>query len=349
MSKDISWGILSTANIGIEHVIPAIQDTPRCKVVAIASRGIDRARAVADQLGIEKAYGTYEELLADPSIDVIYNPLPNHLHVPWTIRAMEAGKHVLCEKPIALTAQEAKQLVKVRERTGKLVAEAFMVRFHPQWQRAREIVQSGLVGDVKAIQTFFSYFNTDPENVRNMASIGGGGLYDIGCYAIATARFIYGSEPERVIGSFEKDPTFGTDRLCGALAVFPEGRHLNFICSTQLVPYQRVQICGTLGRIEIEIPFNAPNRSICRLFVDDGSDLRGTGIRTEEFPICDQYSLQASAFARAALGEVPWPYPIEDAVCNMRVIDALLLSAESGTWEQPDERLAQSLKSANRN
>lgn len=335
MSKDISWGILSTANIGINHVIPAIQGAPHCKVTAIASRDVDRAKVVADQLGIKKAYGSYEELLADPSIDAIYNPLPNHLHVPWTIKAMEAGKHVLCEKPIALTAPEAEQLIKVRERTGKLVAEAFMVRFHPQWLRAREIVESGRVGEVKAIQTFFSYFNADPENVRNMATIGGGGLYDIGCYAVATARFIYASEPERVIGSFEKDPAFGTDRLCGALAVFPEGRQLSFICSTQLVPYQRVQICGTQGRIEIEIPFNAPSQASCRLFVDDGSDLAGAGISAERFPICNQYSLQASAFARAVLEEAPWPYPIEDAVCNMRVIDALFLSAASGRWEQP--------------
>lgn len=335
MNKSISWGILSTANIGIKHVIPAIQRASRCKVVAIASRDAGRARAVADQLAIEKAYGSYEELLADPTIDAIYNPLPNHLHTPWTIKAMEAGKHVLCEKPIALTAPEAEQLVQARERTGKLVAEAFMVRFHPQWLRAREIVQSGQLGEVRAIQTLFSYFNADPKNVRNMAGIGGGGLYDIGCYAIATARFIFGAEPKRVIGAFENDPQFGTDRLCSALALFPQDRQLNFICSTQLVPYQRVQICGTRGRIEIEIPFNAPNQSICRLFIDDGSDLRGSGIRTEQFPACDQYSLQADAFARAVLDEAPWPYPIEDAVCNMRVIDALFRSAASGQWERP--------------
>lgn len=335
MKNEVTWGILSTAHIGTAHVIPAIQRAPLCKVAAIASRDGERARAVADQLGIEKSYGSYEELLADPTIDAIYNPLPNHLHTPWTIKALEAGKHVLCEKPIALTAPEAEQLVAARERTGKLVAEAFMVRFHPQWLRAREIVQSGKIGDVRAIQTFFSYFNADPQNVRNIAGIGGGGLYDIGCYAIATARFIFAAEPERVIGAFEKDPKFGTDRLASALAVFPQGRHLDFVCSTQMVPYQRVQICGTNGRIEIEIPFNAPNQSTCRLFVDDGSDLAGAGIAAEHFPLCDQYSLQANAFARAVLGQAPWPYPIEDAVGNMRVIDALFRSADSGKWEQP--------------
>jgi predicted dehydrogenase len=335
MSKQVSWGILSTANIGIQKVIPAIQRAPLCKVAAIASRDAARSRAVADQLGIETSYGSYEELLADPTIDAIYNPLPNHLHTEWTIRAMEAGKHVLCEKPVALTAPQAQQLVAARERTGKLVAEAFMVRFHPQWLRARELVQAGQIGEVRAIQTVFSYFNDNPDNVRNQADIGGGGLYDIGCYAIATARFIFAGEPERVIAAFAKDPQFGTDRLASALAVFPQNRQLSFVCSTQLVPYQRVQICGTRGRIEIEIPFNAPPQSPTRLFVDNGSDLAGAGISIETFPACDQYSLQAHAFARAVLGEAPWPYPIEDAVSNMRVIDALFRSGESGRWEQP--------------
>jgi predicted dehydrogenase len=327
--------VLSTANIGVEKVVPAIQRGELCHVSAIASRDIGRARTVADQLGIDNAYGSYEELLADPTIDAVYIPLPNHLHTPRAIRAMEAGKHVLCEKPIALTAQEAEQLVQVRERTGKLVAEAFMVRFHPQWLRAREIIALDGIGEVRAIQTAFSYFNVDPRNVRNMAGIGGGGLYDIGCYAIATARFILDAEPERVIGAFDLDPQFGTDRLTSGLAVFSEGRQLTFVCSTQLVPYQRVQICGTKGRIEIEIPFNAPPERACRLFVDDGIDPAGSGLRAEQFVPCDQYTLQADAFAGAVLGKAPWPYPIEDAIRNMRVIDAFFRSAESGKWEVP--------------
>ena len=335
MSQTLNWGILSTANIGVKQVIPAIQRAANSQVVAIASRDAQRAREVADQLSIEKAYGSYEELLADPTIDAIYNPLPNHLHTPWTIKAMEAGKHVLCEKPIALDAREAAQLIAVRERTGKLVAEAFMVRFHPQWQRAREIVASGALGEVRAMQTFFSYFNTDPKNVRNIAGIGGGGLYDIGCYAIATARFIFGAEPERVIASLDTDPQFGTDRLCGGLAIFPGNRQLAFTCSTQLVPYQRVQIVGSRGRVEVEIPFNAPKDKSCRLLVDDGSDLAGSGMRSEAMPVCDQYTLQAEAFARAAMQQAQWPYPIEDAVNNMRVIDAFFRSAQSGRWETP--------------
>ena len=333
MSKQISWGILSTANIGIKHVIPAILEAPQCRILAVASRNPAQARAVADRFGIEKSYGSYEELLADPAIDAIYNPLPNHLHTPWTIKAMEAGKHVLCEKPIALTADEAQQLVATRERTGKLVAEAFMVRFHPQWLRAREIVQSGALGEVRSIQTAFCYFNTNPDNVRNKADIGGGGLYDIGCYAIATARFIFGAEPLRATAAFDRDPQFGTDRLCSGLAEFPGHRHLNFVCSTQQVPYQRVQIFGTKGRLEVQIPFNAPANAMCRIFTDDGSDLAGAGIRAEEFPACNQYALQAHAFARAVLNEAEWPYPIENAVANMRVIDALFRSGQSGQWE----------------
>lgn len=333
MSKQVSWGILSTANIGIKHVIPAILEAPQCRILAVASRNPEQARAVADRFGIEKSYGSYEELLADPAIDAIYNPLPNHLHTPWTIKAMEAGKHVLCEKPIALTADEAQQLVAVRERTGKLVAEAFMVRFHPQWLRAREIVQSGALGEVRSIQTAFCYFNTNPDNVRNKADIGGGGLYDIGCYAIATARFIFGAEPIRAIGAFDRDPQFGTDRLCSGLAEFPGNRHLSFICSTQQAPYQRVQIFGTKGRLEVQIPFNAPANGMCRIFTDDGSDLAGAGIRMEEFPACNQYALQAHAFARAVWNEAEWPYPIENSVANMRVIDALFRSGQSGKWE----------------
>ena len=335
MNRQVSWGILSTADIGVAKVIPGIQKDVLSKVRAIASRDGAKARRVADTLGIEKSYASYEELLADPSIDAIYNPLPNHLHTPWTLKALAAGKHVLCEKPIALNATEAAQLISAREASGKLVAEAFMVRFHPQWLRARELAHSGALGELCSIQTAFSYFNDDPDNVRNQADIGGGGLYDIGCYAIATARFIFGAEPERVIGCFENDPRFGTDRLMSGLAIFPQNRQLSFHCATQLVPYQRVQIFGRTGRIEVEIPFNAPKDTPCRLLIDDGSDLGGAGVRTESFAACDQYTLQANAFARAILYDESWPYPIENAVNNMRVIDAFFRSAHSGRWEAP--------------
>lgn len=335
MSSKISWGVLSTAKIGVEKVLPAMQKGDRSWIQAIASRDLERAKFWASKLGIAKAYGSYEELLADPSIEAVYNPLPNHMHVPWTIAAMEAGKHVLCEKPIALDAKEAGLLIDTRRRTGKLVAEAFMVRHNPQWIKAREVAVSGRIGDVRAIQTFFSYYLTDPANVRNKADIGGGGLYDIGCYAINTARYIFTAEPDRVVSTIERDPAMKTDRLTSALIEFPNRRHLTFTVSTQLSPHQRVTIVGTKGRIEILVPFNAPNHLPNRIIVDDGRDLLGGGAEAIDMPIDDQYRLQGDAFSRAVAGEERLQDPIEDAVQNMRVIDACFRSAMTGNWEKP--------------
>jgi len=335
MSETVSWGVLSTAKIAREKVIPAMKKGALSRIDAIASRDAAKAAEVAASLGIPKSYGSYEELLADPGIRAIYNALPNHLHVPWTIKALEAGKHVLCEKPVALSAPEAAEIAETQARTGLAVAEAFMVRHHPQWRRARELVTSGRIGEVRAIQTFFSYYLTDPENVRNKADIGGGALYDIGCYAIATARYIFGAEPERVAGLIDRDPVMQTDRLTSGLAEFPGNRHLGFTCATQLVPHQRVTISGTKGRIEIQIPFNPTPAQTTRLFIDDGTDLAGGGITVEEFPPCDQYTLQGDTFSRVVLGQEELPHPIGDAVLNMRVIDAFFRSAKAGTWEQP--------------
>ncbi|EWY40993.1 deoxyfructose oxidoreductase [Skermanella stibiiresistens SB22] len=335
MSQTISWGVLSTAKIAREKVIPALQRGEFSRVDAIGSRDAAKAAEVAASLGIPKSYGSYEELLADPDIQVVYNALPNHLHVPWTLKALEAGKHVLCEKPVGLTADEAGRIAEAEARSGRIAAEAFMVRHHPQWRRAREIAASGAIGEVRAIQTFFSYFNADPENVRNKADIGGGALYDIGCYAIATARHIFDAEPERVVGLIDRDPAMHTDRLTSALAEFPGHRHLGFTCATQLNPHQRVTISGTKGRIEIQIPFNAPPSETTRLLVDDGRDLMGGGAVVEEFPPCDQYTLQGDAFSRVVLGQERLEHPIADAILNMRVIDALFRSAKAGGWEKP--------------
>jgi predicted dehydrogenase len=335
MADRVTWGVMSTAKIGVEKVIPAMQKSARCHIAAIASRDLARAESTAKALGIPRAYGSYEALLADPAIEAIYNPLPNHLHVPWSIRAMEAGKHVLCEKPIALNAVEGAQLLAARARTGRIVAEAFMVRQNPQWQRARDLARSGALGEVRAIQTFFSYFLLDPANVRNQADIGGGGLMDIGCYAILTARYVFGAEPLRVAALIDRDPTLRTDRLTSALMEFPGGRHLTFACSTQLAPHQRVTIAGTKARVDILIPFNAPNDRPCRIVIDDGSDLHGGGARVEEFPTADQYALQGDAFARVVRGEATLDYPIEDAIANMRVIDATFRAAASGAWATP--------------
>jgi predicted dehydrogenase len=330
MTKKVRWGILSTANIGMSKVTPAIQQADNCEVVAIASRDLSNAQKAAQKLGIAKAYGSYEELFADPQIDAIYNPLPNHLHVPMTLAAARAGKHVLCEKPIAITAKEAEELRQVPQ--GIHVMEAFMIRFHPQWSRAREIIRSGELGEVRSINAMFSYFNANPDNVRNMADIGGGGILDIGCYPITTGRFLFEAEPRRVVSLVERDPNFGTDRLASAILDFGAGKRLTFSCSTQLVPHQRVQVFGTKGKLEILIPYNAPANERTAITVDTGAPIDGSLARREILPACDQYTEQARAFAKTVLGKLPLPYGVEDAIASMRVIDALFASEKTGGW-----------------
>ena len=328
--KPVKWGVISTANIGMEKVTPGMMKSADIEVVAISSRSLKSAKAAAAKLGIPKAYGSYEEMLADPEIEAVYNPLPNHLHVPLTLAAAKAGKHVLCEKPIAITAREAAQLRKVPK--GIQVAEAFMVRHAQQWIEARARVKKGEIGKLGAVQVFFTYFNRDPKNVRNMADIGGGGLYDIGCYPITVARFMFGAEPKRVIATFDRDPKFKTDRLASGIADFGDGRQLTFVVSTQLAPYQRVNMAGTKGRIEIEIPFNAPPDKPNRYFVQ-GMDMN-VGKWTE-LPVTDQYQLQAEAFGRVIRKQEKPAWGVEDAIQNMKIIDAFFRSEKSGKWEKP--------------
>lgn len=332
--RPLRWGILSTAAIGTGKVIPAMQAAALCDVAAIASRDADRAREAADALGIETAHGSYEALLDDPDIEAVYNPLPNHLHVPWTVRAAEAGKHVLCEKPIALSADEGRQLLGVRDRTGVTLAEAFMIRAHPQWLDAVRRVREGEIGALRLVACQFSYFNDDPSDIRNQADIGGGALMDIGCYAVHVARWLFDAEPDRVMALVARDPDFDTDILTSGMLDFGDGR-ATFTCSTQLAPYQRVQILGATGRIEIEIPFNAPPDRPCRIFVDHGSDLGGAGVREITFDPVDQYGAQGDAFVRAVRGHGSVPVSIENAIANMAVIDALFRSEATGNWETP--------------
>jgi len=334
MPTKLRWGVLSTAAIGLRKVIPAMQLGELTHVTAIASRDRSKAEEPARTLGIEKIYGSYEELLADPQIDVIYNPLPNHLHVPWTIKAAEAGKHVLCEKPLSLTVAEARTLLDVQARTKVKIGEAFMVRTHPQWLRTREIIASGRIGELRSIQGFFSYTNVNPANIRNIPECGGGALMDIGCYPINISRFLFGEEPVGVMGLIERDPVMKTDRLTSAVLHFPSGQSI-FTCSTQLVPYQRINVFGTKARIEIEIPFNTPNDRPCRILIDDGRDLFGGGIAIEAFPNCDQYTIQGDAFSRAIIENTAVPVPLEDAIKNMAVIEAVFRSAASGKAETP--------------
>lgn len=322
MQRKVRWGILSTAKIGLEKVIPAMQQSSLCDVVAISSRNQATAAAAAAQLGLPTAHGSYAALLADPNIDAVYNPLPNHLHVPWSIKALEAGKHVLCEKPIGLTAVEGQQLVEASRRFPQLkLMEAFMYRHHPQWVRAKQLVADGFIGQLRTIQSFFSYYNDDPENIRNQPAMGGGALWDIGCYPISLARFIFDAEPTSVVSTVEYDQQFGTDRLASAILQFEQGT-ATFTCSTQLQPYQRVHIFGTTGCVEIEIPFNAPPDRPCKIWLHQGH-------KSQEIllPPCNQYTLQGDLFAAAVLDETPVPTPIEDAVENMRVLEQVVAAA----------------------
>jgi predicted dehydrogenase len=332
--KKVKWGVLGAARIAVNKVIPAMQKGQMCDIAALASRDLSKGHEAASKLGIPKVYGSYEELLADPQIEAIYNPLPNHLHVPWSIKAAEAGKHVLCEKPIALSVAEAKTLLQARNRSGVEIGEAFMVKTHPQWLRVRDLIRHGTIGELRSIAGIFSYFNDDPKNVRNVLEWGGGGLMDIGCYPIMTSRWIFGEEPQRVVGLIERDPETKIDRLTSAMLDFPSGQAA-FTCGTRLVHYQRMHFMGSKGRIEIKIPFNAPPDRPCEILIDDGRDVFGGGIVTEEIPTCDQYTLQGDAFSRATRGEGEVPVPLEEAIANMAVIDAVFRSADSQRWEKP--------------
>lgn len=329
-TRQLRWGVLSTARIGTEKVIPAMQASELGEVVAMASRSAEAAQSAAAALGIPTAHGRYEELLANPEVDAIYNPLPNHLHVPWTIKALEAGKHVLCEKPVALDAMQARALVDAAAaHPGLKVMEAFMYRFHPQWLAARSLVEQGGLGELRSVQSWFSYFNDDAGNIRNQADIGGGALMDIGCYNVSVSRLLFGREPVRVMASLKRDPRFGVDRLTSGVLDFDTGT-ATFSCATQVAPHQRVVAAGTTGRLEIEIPFNAPPDRACRAW-----QFGAEGEKEWVFPACDQYTLQADAFARAVLDDTPVPTPLLDAVANMAVIDALVRSSQSGGWEVP--------------
>ena len=332
--KKVKWGVLGAASIAIRKVIPGMQKGACSEIAAIASRDKKKAEEAARKLGIPKAYGSYEELLKDGEIEAIYNPLPNHLHVPWSIKAAEAGKHVLCEKPISMDVAEARTLLATRDRTGVKIGEAFMVKTHPQWLRTREIIRGGGIGELRATMCVFSYFNRDPANVRHKVEWGGGGLLDIGCYPITMSRFIFGEEPVRVMGALKNDPDFGTDRLASAILEFSKGQQSVFVCGTQTAFYQRMHFLGDQGRVDIEIPWNAPNDRPTRIFV--GGAMSGEP-KVEEFPACDQYTIQGDEFSRAIRGEREVPVPLEDAIGNMAVIDAVFRSGKSGQWERPEK------------
>jgi predicted dehydrogenase len=328
--NEVVWGILGAAKINDKVVVP-MHHAPKCRVKGIASRSLERAREAAAKYGLAVAYDSYEALLADPEIDAVYIPLPNHLHVEWTIKAVEAGKHVLCEKPIGLDAQQVERLIAARDRSGRRIQEAFMVRTHPQWLKVRSLIEAGAIGELRAVTGGFTYFNTNPQDIRNHNEMGGGGLLDIGCYPITTSRFVLGREPKQVVAMLERDPTFEVDRLGSVLMDFG-GVQASFFYSTQIHNYQRMQFHGTTGRIEVEIPFNAPNDRPTRLLVSGyaSADVNADGWL--ELPVCDQYGVAAAVFAEAILSDSPQAIPLEDARANMRVIDAVFQSAREGAW-----------------
>ncbi|HEX7345274.1 MAG TPA: Gfo/Idh/MocA family oxidoreductase [Candidatus Limnocylindrales bacterium] len=330
MSGTLRWGILSTADIGVRKVIPGIRRAARCEVVAIASRDGAAARAAADRLDIATAHGSYDALLADPDVDAVYIPLPNHLHAEWTIAALRAGKHVLCEKPLAMTADQAQRMVDVAHETGFHLMEAFMYRHHPTWVAAKDLVDSGRIGTLTAVQSWFSYFNDDPSNIRNVREYGGGALFDIGCYSVNLSRLMFDGEPVRVHASLRRDPTSGVDVLTSAILDF-EGGVATFTCSTRSESDQRVDIYGTTGRISIGIPFNIPPDRPTSIFVTAGGDPPvAPATEVLEYPTADPYAVEFERFATAVLDGGPTPVPPEDAVANLRVIDSIFAGAETG-------------------
>ena len=335
MSGTVRWGILSTADIGVRKVIPGIRKAARCEVVAIASRDGEQARAVADQLGIPSAHASYEALLADPGVDAVYIPLPNHMHMDWTIAALRAGKHVLCEKPLAMTADDAQRMVDVAHETGLHLMEAFMYRQHPSWVAAMDLVESGRIGTLTAVQSWFSYYNDDATNIRNIVEYGGGALFDIGCYTINLSRMVFGGEPLHIQASVRRDRATGVDGLVSAILDF-DGGIASFTCAIRSESDQRVHIYGTKGRISIDIPFNIPPDRPTRIRLTAGGDPPVAPDTTVlEFPTTDPYTAEVERFVSAVLDGGPTPVPPEDAVANLRVIDAIFAIAERGPGAAP--------------
>jgi predicted dehydrogenase len=320
-------GVLSTADIAIRKVVPGMRRAARVEVVAIASRYGDQARAAADRLGIPRAHASYEGLLADADVDAVYIPLPNHLHAEWTIAAARAGKHVLCEKPMALTAADAERMAAACDAAGVLLMEAFMYRVHPSWVAVKDLVASGRIGRLTAVTSWFSYFNDDPANIRNIPAFGGGALYDIGCYNVNLSRMLFGSEPTGVLASIERDPATGVDILTSAILDFDEGT-ATFTCATRLETDQRVDIYGSTGRISIGIPFNIPPDRPTKVFVTAGGDPPvAPATEVIEFPAADPYGVEADVFAAAVLDGAPLPFQAADAAANLRVIEAIFAAA----------------------
>ncbi len=327
MIEPVRWGVLGCADIAVKKVIPAMKAAAVSDVIAIASRSADRARATADDLGIPTSYGGYQDLLDDPEIEAVYIPLPNHLHAEWAIAAAGAGKHVLCEKPMAMTSVQAREMIDAADRAGVKLMEGFMYRLHPLWVEVRRLIDEGAIGELLAVQSFFSYHNDDPGDIRNQVDAGGGSLYDVGCYPVNVARMLFGAEPTEVMAAIRRDPEFGTDVLTSVVLDF-DGRHGTFTCSTRLEDDQRVHIQGTKGRLLVEIPYNIPNDRPTRVLAIAGGDPPvEPGVVVHQVPAADQYGVQADAFSVAVREDAPVPTPPADAVANLEVIERIFADA----------------------
>ena len=325
MDSKIKWGILSTAYIGTEHVIPAMMKSEYSEVNAIASRNYDKAKTVANKLNIPKYYGTYEELLKDNEIEAVYIPLPNHLHVPWAIKCLEAGKHVLVEKPIGLSSEEAQKLLEESKKYPNLkIMEAFMYKFHPQWIKVKQLVDEGEIGTLRNIQSSFSFYDDNPESITNKSEMGGGSLMDIGCYPISLSRLLFNSEPKKISGMVEIHHEFKVDVLASAILEFENG-YSSFFSSTLLEENQKVEIFGTKGKIEILVPFNPEENIPAKILLT--KDSKETEIQFER---CNQYTIQADLFSKAILENGKVPTSLYDSIHNMKVIEKIIESSNLG-------------------
>jgi predicted dehydrogenase len=334
----IRWGVIGGAAIARHRTLPAMKQAPHVELTALASRSADKAAALCTELGIPTAYGSYEQLLADPDIDAVYLPLPNHLHCEWAVKSMEAGKHVLCEKPLSLSIAEIEQLKEVRDRTGRHIEEAYVFRNHPQWARIAEILDSGMIGEPRGMQVTMAMQFHDPNDIRNKLELGGGALYDMGGYVISACALVFRRAPIRVVAAVDRDPVMGIDRLSTALLDYG-GAHATITVGTQAGPagrgsHQLLSVLGSTGWLRMDYPLAQAVPAECHVLVGDATSIGGFETTSIGFEPVNQYTLQGERFSRHLLGEDVPVWPIETAAVTLNIVDALFTSASTGLWQE---------------
>jgi predicted dehydrogenase len=337
MESIVNWGVLGAANIAVKHALPGMREAPSAKLLAIASRDLGKAQAVAQALGVPRAYGSYDALLADGEIDAVYVPLPNPLHFEWSLRALEAGKDVLCEKPLCLSSEQISELCAARDRSGRKIEEAFAYRNHPQWTKVLEIIASGTLGAVRSVHGTLAKQFLDPTDIRNNPNDGGGGIYDLGSYAISACNMIFGRKPARVVAALERDPAFGIDRLSSALLDYGDA-HAAFTVATQAGSsawgsHQQLSILCAQGWLRLEFPYSQVRPTECRVEIGDATSVGAFPTSTLSFAAINQFALQAERFSRLVRGEAVRAWPIEEARDTLRTIEGLFESARTGAWQ----------------